>query len=405
MHEVGGWNETEEVSAGDEQEEEERGEETDVRGSDRDSGPDTGEEEAPNISTVECESDGGGHVHKVRGKKGESHTKKRKPGKRRYVWCPIDGCLSGPVQKLTQHLYQVHKLPPHKVARLNTPENRRYAPLDAVQSKTPCPPRRQRTLHALLQRHMPPSVSRAPSSPSTSQSVPTPRKGKGTQGKTSIKAKTPAATSTRRMGYHKTDSFLDTFTQHLQSRTGGKRSHDAAAQLCKNLSKYLFFLDKESVRPELLLKKKPLVEYLRVVEEGYGVGCSGLLQKLDAITAALKFMKFSCIDEEGEEETDGKIERMLQFITQQRKSYKVGKVRSERVRLEELAADPPDLSGIAEFITDPSLTEEFIATTDKILDAPPQATRKEYRYCLAILAGRILYRYGKNNSLCAPCAT
>ena len=29
----------------------------------------------------------------------------RKPGQRRYLWCPIKGCMSGPIKKVTQHLY------------------------------------------------------------------------------------------------------------------------------------------------------------------------------------------------------------------------------------------------------------------------------------------------------------
>ena len=64
----------------------------------------------------------------------EARTKsRRKVGKRRYVWCPIHGCMSGPVKMITQHLKQVHKLPPHKVARLNTLENRRYATTKAIE--------------------------------------------------------------------------------------------------------------------------------------------------------------------------------------------------------------------------------------------------------------------------------
>ena len=46
--------------------------------------------------------------------------KTQKPGKQGYIRCPVQGCLSGPIQKLTEHLQQVHTLPPHKVARLNT---------------------------------------------------------------------------------------------------------------------------------------------------------------------------------------------------------------------------------------------------------------------------------------------
>ena len=71
--------------------------------------------------------------------------KTRKPG---YVWCPIQGYLSGPVQKLTQHLRQVHKLVPHKIARLSNPENRRYATPKAV---TPRPTRVCTTVRTIVQ--------------------------------------------------------------------------------------------------------------------------------------------------------------------------------------------------------------------------------------------------------------
>jgi hypothetical protein len=100
----------------------------------------------------------------------------RKSGQRRYLWCPIKGCSSGPIKKLTQHLYRVHNLPPSTVAELNTPESRRdmYAPLDAVENKTPCPAQKQRTLEP--NSNVPTTAS---SSPSTSQGPTSPHtKGK-----------------------------------------------------------------------------------------------------------------------------------------------------------------------------------------------------------------------------------
>ena len=65
----------------------------------------------------------------------ENSKKTRKPGTRQYIWCPIQGCLSGSVQKLMQHLRQVHKLAPHKIARFDNPENSQYATPEAVQKK------------------------------------------------------------------------------------------------------------------------------------------------------------------------------------------------------------------------------------------------------------------------------
>ena len=85
----------------------------------------------------------------------------------------------------------------------------------------------------------------------------------------------------------------------------------------------------------------------------------GQLQKLDTISAALKFMRLFSIDKKIEEETEAKVERMLQFITHHRKSYKVEKIQSEKVRLEELVADGPDLSDIDQIITNLSLTKQL----------------------------------------------
>ena len=343
----------------------------------------------------------------------EKTKKARKPGKRWYVWCPIQGCLSGPIQKLTQHLRQVHKLAPHKIVRLNRPENRRYPTPEAVVSRTLCPPRRQRTLEALLQRYPRPSTSDSvgassssevpPPPPSISSSLSSPpseeiqllgSKGKGCTegGKKGKSSGQLQVTSTRQMGFHKSDPFLDEFMGYLTSRAGGKRSDAAAARLCKNISKYLYFLDSEKVRPELLLQKKPLVEYLKVVEEEFGVGSSGLLQRFDTITVALRFMRFFSVDKDGEEKIEAKCERMMQFVADQRKTYKTEKTRSERVRLEETATNPPNLTDTAAFLTSPKLTQQFLETAGEILGAPGLTSRVQYCSCLALLARCLLYR-------------
>ena len=353
------------------------------------------------LSTVARESDSekedeGSVESPITVKEGVSFTNtKQRKRKRRYVWCPIEGCMSGPVQKITQHLSRVHKLPPNKIARINTPDNRRYATQDAILNKTPCPSRQQRTLESLLQRHPQPSTRR---SPQLQTKMPPPEKGrKGivVKGKGKQPVSPPESSgipSTRRMGYHDTSPFLEEFNEFLLSRAGGKRSCDAAAQLRKNVSKYLFFLDNQKVRPELLLKKKPLVKYLKVVGEGFEVGSSGLLQKLDGLAAALRFMRFSLSDEDDEQKREGKVESMMQFIKEQRKAFKADKTRLERTRLEDIAADPPDLNDTGRFLTCPKLTQAFLTTVDRILKSPSLTTRKQYRECLAVIAGRILYR-------------
>jgi hypothetical protein len=204
--------------------------------------------------------------------------------------------------------------------------------------------------------------------------------------------------STRHVMYHHSDPFLSNFSAYLRSRPGGKRSEKVIRSLSKDVAKYLYFLDKERVRPELLLMKRPLIDYLKVLEEEYGIRYGGVLHKMDAITTALRFMSFSTLDEEGEEERDLKIERMVRFINSQRKRYKEEKTRSERKRLEELAANPPNLNGVADFLTDTSLTATYFKTSKKIMDTPLEMTRAKYFRCLAIVAGRILYRNSQRPS-------
>ena len=75
-------------------------------------------------------------VVEVVGGAGKVWGKKGKP-KRRYVWCPVKGCQSGPVQKITQHLRKVHQVSAQEMKRLT--KNKRYAPPEAVKFRIPNP--------------------------------------------------------------------------------------------------------------------------------------------------------------------------------------------------------------------------------------------------------------------------
>jgi len=83
-------------------------------------------------------------------KKSESKPRVRKPAKRKYVYCPIEGCPSGPVQKVTQHLQNVHKLSRANIRWLTA--TKRYAPPEAVWNRTPNPhpSRKQLTLQQAI---------------------------------------------------------------------------------------------------------------------------------------------------------------------------------------------------------------------------------------------------------------
>ena len=212
------------------------------------------------------------------------------------------------------------------------------------------------------------------------------------------KGKAPRASSgkstTRAMKYHKGGPFLDGFFDHLLSQAGGKRSEEAAKQVCRNISKYLYYLDKDSVCPDLLLKKTPIMEFVKEVES-LCVGNSGILQKLDSIALALKYMSFNTEDDK----VDQKISRSLRFIADIRKSFKVTKVREERKRLEDLASNIPDLSSVTTFLTSDDITKAFFDQTQSLLQSPEEVKRAEYNFAVAVMAGRLLYRL----EMCCTC--
>ena len=138
--------------------------------------------------------------------------------------------------------------------------------------------------------------------------------------------------------------------------------------------------------PRTLVQLSPIQPFINEVEKG-GVGCSGVLQRLDAHSLALKFMNFSSEDEI----LPPKVQRALEFLRTFRRTYKARKVANERESIESKAYNPPDLSGVDRLLTDVSISEEFHVTSQDILDDTEQPTKKQYNTCLAIVAGRVLY--------------
>ena len=140
------------------------------------------------------------------------------------------------------------------------------------------------------------------------------------------------------------------------------------------------------IDPRTLVQLSPIQPFINEVEKG-GVGCSGVLQRLDAHSLALKFMNFSSEDET----LPPKVQRALEFLRTFRRTYKARKVANERESIESKAYNPPDLSGVDRLLTDVSISEEFHVTSQEILDDTEQPTKKQYNTCLAIVAGRVLY--------------
>ena len=120
------------------------------------------------------------------------------------------------------------------------------------------------------------------------------------------------------------ETFVTKFRLFIQSPLGGNRNDTAARQIERNVQKYLKRL---SMNPRRLLdinavhrslsnfrtrvlvavaSFQPFIEQL----QDEGIGCSGILQQLDAHFLAQKFLNFS--DEE--EGLSGKVQRALDFL-------------------------------------------------------------------------------------------
>ena len=129
-----------------------------------------------------------------------------------------------------------------------------------------------------------------------------------------------------------------------------------AVETRRRLHRSKQYLQTHKMDPRTHVQLSPIQPFINEVEKG-GVGCSGVLQRLDAHSLALKFMNFN----------------------------------SENETLPLKAYNPPDLSGVDRLLTDVSISEEFHVTSQDILDNTEQPTKKQYNTCLAIVAGRVLY--------------
>lgn len=322
-------------------------------------------------------------------KKSERKPGARKPAKRRYVYCPIEGCPSGPVQKVTQHLQNVHKLSKANVRRLTV--TKRYAPPEAIKNRTPNPhpSRKQLTLKQTIFSKTRASSEVVVVSP-VKKKKETKKKPTANSGKECVPS-TSGIGTTRHMKFHKDHPFIDDFASHLRSTAGGARSDDAVKQTVKITGKYLWFLNNSAVCPRLLLRQKSLLDYVKKVEE-LGVGNSGVLQQLDAITLAVKFLRIHGLEDEDDEEIDHKVPGVLAAINDIRKSYKARKMSCERERLEDLAANLPDIDDATKFLQHKEVTALFYQKARKLMNDPDSVKRGDYYDCLSVVAGRLLYR-------------
>ena len=220
--------------------------------------------------TVESQSgmgDDGGNCSQKRGK-----------FKCNFFWCPVKGCASGPVQKITQHIQKVHKMDPATAA--SVARKKRRAPNEAVKFKIPNPSTRSSGLqHLRLFAKSTESTgitSPGPSTPSTSSAPP---------------PAPPSTPTSLGLGgqFHTGGPFLDSLCSHLKTRSGGKGGEQSATQITRYVGKYLFHLNSSAVEEKQLLQTSPMPPYLDALS-CLGIGSSGILHRILSHKAAVNFM-------------------------------------------------------------------------------------------------------------------
>ena len=196
---------------------------------------------------------------------------KKQKQKRNYFWCPVPDCMSGPVQKMGQHLAKVHKMAPSEASKVM--KKKRRATLDAIKMKLPNPYSRssgQRDIRLFTKGST--VATPPPCEPSTSWAQPG-------------RLATPSLTK-----FHVGGPFLDGLNGYLTSVAGGNRSRQSASQITRYVAKYLHYLNPEHVDEGGLLLTGPVLPYLEGITK-LGVQSSGVLHRILAHKAAVHYMK------------------------------------------------------------------------------------------------------------------
>ena len=191
---------------------------------------------------------------------------------------------------------------------------------------------------------------------------------------------------TREMCQH-TGPFLDSFSEFLMSRVGGKKSPRNAKGIVVNVSKYLYWCDPSSLDISHLTMARKIREYIEGLE-GH-VGPSGLQQHTSDIENALRFCVH--VREGADDELDfiARAESTFRKLKYFRASFRGEKSKKERARLEDLAEHLPDTSDTVTFLESASLTQVFEQCCSNLLKDP---SLHDYNKAVTICAGRLLYR-------------
>ena len=348
----------------------------------------------------------------------------RRP-RRRLCYCPVEGCTSKPLAKLSNHLAQVHHLNPQQRAKYLRAKRIFASKKDIadVVKKTVIR-KSQRTLTSMVKKytsnsdsesehdnsgheeHLALSVdgrsstqstfpSISPSSqipfscttqPSSDSVISSPLMPDGPEDSLSMVSK-----RTDTAGRHPLDSpFLVSFGQYLTTRIGGKKSSSQVAEICTDVSKYLWFADSNHLDSDMLFSRSKIRDFV-VHLDNAGIGPSGLMTKLRRLVMAIKYIGLSSEDVVTDNEVMEKARPVEEMISQ----LCVGLSKEKNLRqcnnLQRFSRQMPDLAGVNKFLTSPEVSTEYAETVTEARSGIVSTTKLSR--AMTIVAGRLMLRY------------
>lgn len=204
----------------------------------------------------------------------------KKPGRRKLRVCPVKGCTAKPQRRLSNHLTYAH---PH----LSPRKRKRHLKLARI---VPDKMAGRHVLRQLIQRSLTASVAgelqlqKAPESSEVEdveeESIKVPVRGGATR------------------SFDRFDVDLPIFSKFIKWNTsmdGGCRSEKSAREIAVDVSKFMKWCSPDKPSWNAIITRWQVLQYVDKLENA-GCGPEGIIQKLDAIKIALKYIQAKVAD-------------------------------------------------------------------------------------------------------------
>ena len=182
------------------------------------------------------------------------------------------------------------------------------------------------------------------------------------------------------------------FVRHLEGIDGGQRSAKTAKEIAVDVSKYLCYAcGPDCLTPDWrrLTDRDQLLGYTEKLKRAK-VGPEGLLAKLDALLAALKYVKVHII-EDTNDPVYGKVLRMEDVIGGWKATLRKSKRKLRKSRLQQLSSELLSLDEVSALLKCDRVWADFHSTCSEVKSRVPVPSAS-LDQATTVLAGSLLYK-------------